>query len=201
MAKVPELNPASWLPRSWPLLVLVLLLVLAYWLEAALESSQQTAAPSSRQQPDFGLTGFTLRSYDADGSLRYEARGQSMQHHPGNKESLAEGVHVIALREGRPPWVMDARQARFDDAGSRTSLHGDVALRREAAPGLPAIQIYTDSLHYQPQEDFAETADPITIYRDADFIKSHGARAWLEDGKVQLLSRVRGRHPPRKEQH
>jgi lipopolysaccharide export system protein LptC len=120
-----------------------------------------------------------------------------MQHHPGSKDSLAEGVHVIAQREGRPPWIMDARQARFDDAGTRTSLHGDVALRREAAPGLSAMQIYTDSLHYQPQEDYAETADPITVYRDADFIKSHGARAWLEDGKVQLLSRVRGRHPPR----
>ena len=67
-------------------------------------------------------------------------------------------------------------------------------MRQEvAAPELPVV-VTTRDVRLRPKEQYAETDAPVNIARGPDTIDAIGARVFLDQGIVELLSSARGRY-------
>ncbi|MDZ7808820.1 MAG: LPS export ABC transporter periplasmic protein LptC [Arhodomonas sp.] len=91
-------------------------------------------------------------------------------------------------------WQGRAEQADLTplpDGTRLLELTGSVVLHRD--PPRP-LRLSTEVLRLEPARDYAETDRPVTLESPDSRLEGRGARAWLDEQRVELLANVRGHH-------
>ena len=69
---------------------------------------------------------------------------------------------------------------------------------RAASPDTEPMRLLTQRLRIRPEEDYAETDDPVTITRGPDRVDAVGMQAWMRKPvRIKLLAEARGHYVPR----
>jgi lipopolysaccharide export system protein LptC len=90
---------------------------------------------------------------------------------------------------------MSAERGTTKDGSKQIMLQGNVVIfRRQLSAGDLALKINTSELLVRPDESYAETDQLITITSGEHSLQSTGMKAYFNDGRVELLSRVRGKY-------
>ncbi len=143
--------------------------------------------------PDTYMEDFTTYIMGKNGKPRYELHASYMAHFSVDDHSEFTSPRFVFYRPDESQWVVSAERGIATDGSKQIVLRGNVTLfRRQSASSTSGLKIDTSELLIRPDESYAESDQLITITSGKHKLQSNGVRAYFNDGRVELLSRVRG---------
>lgn len=184
--------------REWhPLLPLVLLLAMTYWLNQQVQPLPQKQAASARpHDPDFVIQKFSAMTFNELGSPRFVLAADKVAHYPANDSTVLDEPRLTSLLPNRAPVYTSARQGEVSSSGEEVFLRGDVKAVRFATATQNELSITTDYLHVVPERDLADTDRPVTITEGRSHVQAVGMQLDNKARMYKLLSQVRGQYEP-----
>lgn len=173
------------------LLLVVLALSVGYWnIRPERFAPQTVQAPL---QPDFFMDNPRIRQLDEQGQPLYDLTSDRAAHQVGRDVTELDEPRLRYYREGeQPPWDLRARHGLVSADGEQVELSQNVIIEQQLA-GQAARRLSTPQLSVFPKRDYAETDRSVRI--DAGGVTTAtGLKAYFNDGRIELLSNVRGEH-------
>ena len=174
--------------RLLPLVLLMLLAALTFWLDHATHVDEQRHDGKGRHDPDFIVDKFTVRRYDIDGHLQHLLTAQKMLHYTDDDSTEVSGPVLHYFSNGRRTEVT-ATRAWLGPAGKELRLHDQVRVFQEATAGELPTLLTTAEMTVFPDEETARSNSPVTITQGASVINGTGLEA---DNKLRLY-KLQGR--------
>lgn len=184
-----------------PLVVMGMLALGSWWL-AHNTPTASVPAPErpARTAPDYYLTQFVVKSFDAQGLLISEVRGDKARHFPHTDILEIDAARVISNRNQR--FITGQGDRGYSNAdGSEVQLVGNARVLREAgkdAQGrdLPRLEYRGEFLHAFVRTEEIKSHKPVVVTRGADQFSGDRMNYNHIEGIVQLDGRVRVRLEP-----
>lgn len=166
------------------------------WIAQQLRSDPPRARDRGGHRPDFFLDDFALTTHDEHGRPVRQLEGARLVHYRDDDSTEIEGPEAQLLSNRGERWEARADRAWASAKGRDIRLDGEVRLHRPGNGDRPALRLRTDRLWVLPEEDYLETDHPVTLYSEDWTVEARGMRAWIRQGRLQLISHVRGTHAP-----
>jgi lipopolysaccharide export system protein LptC len=180
---------------AWaPVVLLVLLALLTFWLDYKVQPPPVRADGSSRHDPDFYVEGFAAAKMNPDGTRRYALTGVRLVHYPDDNSTELESPQLVYFDYQRAPVTMRAEQARIAQGGDDVYFTGNVQIVRDAYADNPELGMFTTYLHVVPDLEIARTDKPVTMIEGNSTASSVGLEFDNKTREIRLLSRVRAQY-------
>ena len=180
---------------AWsPAILLLLLAVLTWWLDAKVRSPQTLPGTSARGAPDFYIEGFMAVRMNPDGTRRYELAGKRLVHFESDSSSLLSSPTLLYHDYKRAPLTVSADTAELENGGENVYFRGNVRIDRPAYDRNPQLGVATNYLHVTPDEEIAKTDQPVTMVEGASTVRSVGLEFDNRTNRVKLLSQVQAHY-------
>ena len=181
--------------RLFPLVTLGLLLIVGWVLvdrAPEITPPEQTTA----DQADYFVDDFTVTATRPSGEVEYRLTASSMQHYPKAATWHFTAPHLLFYPTTGEPWRVTAEKGKAWSDGDDILLQGPVAIRRASGPVNRPMNVDTFDLHLKPNDDYAFTDRQTVLYSGGMRMTGVGARAYMDQQKLELLSQVKGRYVP-----
>jgi lipopolysaccharide export system protein LptC len=176
-----------------PLIVLALLASGSWWLVRSVPNLINPEANKPvRQEPDYRLADFSVKSFDANGRMTREVTGEKAQHFPATEDLHIEEVRIFAQNDSGARMNAQAKQGIATDDGAKVTLIGDAHAIKHSLPDRPQIELRGERLVALPDEDRVVSDDPVNITRDRDVFTANTMNFNSNTGEYVLQGRVRG---------
>ena len=181
-----------------PMVVMALLASSSWWLVRSVpELLTTTTMPPVRQEPDYRLADFSVKSFDAQGRLTREVSGDTAQHYPATEALHVEQVRIYAQSESGTQMNARAKQGIATDDGKQVTLIGDAYAIQHPHDTRPQVELRGVRLVALPDEDRLVSSDPVQITRDRDVFTAETMDFNSDTGAYVLQGRVRGTLAPK----
>lgn len=182
--------------RNWiPFVLLAALALASSWWQRSMEPPPRLLGGGG---PDSVMEGYRATMMNTEGNPRHRLWGEVLTHYPNDDSTELVAPRLLVFRPAGAPWLIASEQGRISADGELVLLNGEVRIRRDASPGEGAVAVDTRDLRVLPEEDFAETGEPAVIITDELHMAGIGMRAYLSDGRLQILEKVRSRYEKQK---
>lgn len=180
--------------RYWLLVPLLLLaIVIRDWVETTPETIEvEDTIDMQATQSDYYLEKFKSRKFDTSGNIEYEVSGQTLAHYPIDDRSEITQPSVVMHRDA-VKWKIDSTVGELKKNPAIFTLQGDVVVEREISDGAPIV-IRTEELEILTDDNQVRTSKAIEIVAETWNLRSIGLQSSLDEGKLNLLSKVTGRY-------
>ena len=184
--------------RYWlPLLPLLGLLGVTYWLDQQVRPEAAKADEAPRHDPDGVMENFSAVKMDEQGAPRFIMAAAKMRHYPDDDSTTLDAPRLTSLSSERPAIHVVARRGVLSGKGDEIFLHDDVEVLREASATRGELTLQTDYLRVVPERDWADTDHAVTILDGRNTIHAVGLEMDSRARTLKLLSQVRSVHEPR----
>ncbi len=187
-----------------PLMAMGLLALGTYWLVRSTPQLQPppAAATAPREDPDYVMERFGVRTFDAQGRLRSALQGEQARHYPHTDVLEIEDVRLRRFGDRGQVLQATARRALVNSDGSEVQLIGDVRVVREAAAdpsgaAPPPLSLRGEFLHAFLDEDRLKSHKPVELRRGQDVITADSLDYRDDLQVIELRGQVRGTLRPR----
>ncbi len=177
-------------------LAALLLAAVGYWNINPDSFSERPARPGSENAIDFYVVGAKTVQYQADGKLHYESTTAKVEHVKATDVTLLTRPDLLLYRGSELPWHVRSERGEVAPEGSEVELIDQVRVERTDAKGRPTI-LTTSRLTVFPEKEYAQTQQAVRIDAANGVTTAQGMKAYLNDGRMLLLSNVRGQHEVR----
>ncbi len=185
--------------RYWlPLLPLLGLLGVTYWLSKQVQPGPGKPDSSKRHDPDAIMENFSAVRLSEQGTPRFIMAAKKLRHYPDDDSTTLEVPRLTSLSAEQPPIHIIARQGTVSSRGDEVFLHQDVEVLREASAQREELTLHTEYLHVVPDRDWADTDRPVTIVDAHNTVHAIGLEMDNKARTLKLLSQVRSEHVPNK---
>lgn len=183
--------PRYLMTGSLVVLAVVLALAVGYWnIRPASFSPQSVQAPL---QPDFFMDNPRIRQLNEQGQPVYELTSERAAHQVGKDVTELDEPRLQYYRANeQQPWDLRARYGEVSADGERVELSQNVIIEQQLS-GQAARRLSTPALTVFPNRNYAETDRSVRI-EAAGVTTATGMQAYFNDGRIELLSNVRGEH-------
>ncbi|MDD2685335.1 MAG: LPS export ABC transporter periplasmic protein LptC [Gallionella sp.] len=183
--------------RHWlPIIPLLGLLGLTYWLNQQVQPLAVQAETGPRHDPDASMENFSAIKFDDQGHPRFLMAAKKMLHYPDDDTATLDMPRITTLSQDHPPIHTAARSGTVNNRSDEIFLTGDVEVVREASAGRSELTLQTEHLHLLPNKDWAETADPVVIFDAQMTTHAIGLEMDNKARTLKLLAQVRSIHAP-----
>ncbi len=183
--------------RYWlPLLPLLGLLGVTYWLNLQVMPEPEKPDNGVRHDPDTIMENFSAVKLNELGVPRFIMAAKKMQHYPDDDSTTLEMPRLTSLSDERPTIHTVAKSGIVSSRGDEIFLHGDVEVLREASGRQDELTLQTEYLHVVPDQDFASTDRAVTIVDARSTTHATGLEMNNKTRTLKLLSKVRSEHVP-----
>lgn len=167
------------------------------------------AVKNSEIPPDTGVISQTgliknlvLHQTNSQGELSYSASADTITQFSNGNNNFTNLSVISYNQNNSPPWQLTAPQGQTLNNNNQVVLSGGVNLFRQASGKYHQIRVETQSATLYPQENYAVTAYPITIYEPGtpNITTAIGAKAYFKTQQVMLLSQVNSIYEPQARQ-
>jgi lipopolysaccharide export system protein LptC len=172
----------NWGSALFPVTILAVLAALTFWLRYATELPEPQRDGKNRHDPDYIISGATLRKLDPAGNLQYTLKADDIRHYPDDDTTDMLKPDVVYLRPPRPPVSMSAERGHMSKDGERVDLYDNVRIFRAASGKDEAMTAVTSELTVLPDEEKAFTKEPVVITQGDSWLKGSGLQV---DNKAQ----------------
>jgi len=181
-----------------PMVVMALLASGSWWLVRSVpELLTPTTNAPVRQEPDYRLADFSVKSFDANGRLTREVAGDAAQHYPATEALHVEQVRIAAQGDSGTRMNARAKQGIATDDGKQVTLIGDAYAIQHPNDTTPQVELRGTRLVALPDEDRLVSSDPVHITRDRDVFTADTMDFNSHTGGYVLQGRVRGTLAPK----
>lgn len=183
-----------WPSQSFPIIVLLLLAGLTFWLQSTVDPG--TGAPDGkfRHDPDAIGENVVARRFDINGQIKYRLTTPYLQHFPDDDTSELKTPVLTSYRADQPPVTLTAGQAKVTAKGEIAYLWDNVRLTRPAFAGRPELVATSPNLTVHPEAGFAFTDSPVDIVQGRSWLRGVGARIDDQFTTFALHSQVKGQY-------
>jgi len=179
---------------------LALLAGLSYGLLRLVESSLREPGPTESQAPVLTVERFQAVRMNIAGKREYVVEAPRLWQLPGQGGTRIEQPVLDWYQpDGQTrEWRIQA-ESGWGAADQKTlRLEGIVTMVRTVASGKSPMTVTTRDVLIHPVERYAETAARVQVATPDGNFQAVGARAWLDQQRLELLSEVRGFYDPPK---
>ena len=181
-----------------PLFLFAMLALGSWWLVRSVpELILPRIDPQLRQDPDFRLEKFTVKSFDTSGRLTREISGQGATHFPASESLHIEGVRILAENEVGTRLTAQAKKGISREAEQQVILSGDAVAVRQADAQSPRIELRGETLTVWLEEERLVSDQPVRITHGADVFSAQTMNFDTRSGQYELQGRVRAVLPQR----
>ena len=177
-------------------IVLALLAGLTWWLAGQQQRpAHRASGPGDAREIDYYLRDLDFTTFSEQGQPARRLQAPELRHYPDDDTTELDRPRLVIYKDEGPPWRVRSETGWVSPDGERVHLRGEVVIEREAAPGVRPMHIVTRDVRVEPERDYAETDEPVTVTSREDRIDAVGMQAWLRDpGRIKFLSQVRGHY-------
>ncbi len=178
--------------RYWLIVPLLLLaIVVLDWVETTPVSIEiEDTIDMSATESDYYLEQFKTRKFDENGVIEYEVTGKTLAHYPTDDRSEITAPSLVMHRDSIQ-WTIDSNTGELTRDPDIFTLEGDVVVQRESTGASPVV-IRTNTLSILTDDNEVRTDQPIEIVSETWQLRSVGLQSSLDEGKLNLLSAVKG---------
>ena len=178
------------------LLAVALIGALGYWNVRPESFMEHQAAAESDTTIDFYVVGASAQQFQADGQLQYEMTATKLEHLKASDITLVEKPDLQLYRGTQYPWHVRSDKGEVAPEGKQVELIDNVRIARTDAQNRPTV-ITTSRATVFPDKEYAQTQQAVRIEAANGVTTAQGMKAYMNDGKIDLLSNVRGQHEVR----
>lgn len=186
--------------RYWlPLVPLIGLLGVTYWLNQQVQPEPATPDSSKRHDPDAIVENFSATRLNEQGVPSFIMAAKKMLHYPDDDSTTLEEPHITMLSAEHPAIHASSKQGTVSSKGDEIFLNDDVEVLREASAKQDLLALQTEYLHIIPDKNLTNTDRAVTIVEDHTTVHAIGMEMNSETRILKLLSQVRSDHVPNKQ--
>lgn len=184
------------LDRRTLAIVLLLLAGVAgsQWLRIVNEPTAPTMPES--HAPDYAMDDFDLTAMGSNGLPVHQLDSPFMAHYPDNDTTEFNQPHIVIYRQLAEPWHINGGHGWMSGDHSYILFGGAVRIDNPTAKADQAMRLDTHELRVLAVEEYADTDQPVTIRTQNSLTEGVGMHAYIKQGRLQLLSKVRGTYAP-----
>ena len=157
-----------------PVLLMGMLALASYWLLRA------TPAPPSAEperpvssEPDYFMRRFSVKAFDAKGTLKTEVTGAEARHYPASDKVEIDNARIRHISEQGLPTLATARLVTTNGDNTEFVLEGNAVIVREAGTDTtgktqPRLEFRGEFLHVFLEPDRIVSDRPVTLIRGTD---------------------------------
>lgn len=203
-----EISPGSKLDDAWvvrlrlamgtwlPAVVLAVLAIASgVWL-AKLGEYEPGGAKLEGHRPDVTMEQFEVTDMGEDGTPLRRLSAAYMAHFTDTQTKELTHPHLVVYKKDGEPWHVVSQRGWVSADNEELMLLGEVDIWRNYRNGKREIHIETEDLRVLPSDEYAETKLPVTISTPQSLTRGTGMRAFLGEGRVELLSDVKTTFQP-----
>jgi len=179
------------------LTLLVALAVGSAWLLHVLGTKDTETKSSAGIAPDAFMDDFTLMTMNEQGDVRYVLSAPYMEHYPHDDSSALQEPMLVVYEENSPLWYLQSESGKVSSGNKEMLMQGEARVWRNDDAGQPELEVLTRNLRIMPDSQYAESAEATTIRTPSSVTHAVGMRVYMEEQRVQLLAKVRGRYAGR----
>jgi lipopolysaccharide export system protein LptC len=181
-----------------PLIVVAMLASVSWWLVRSIPAlTSPEANKPVRQEPDYRLSDFSVKSFNATGQMTREITGKKAQHFPATENLQIEEIRIFAQNDNGSRMSAQALQGVASDDGTQVTLVGQAQTIQHAQENRPQIELRGERLVALPDEDRVLSDDPVHITRGRDVFTANTMNFNSNTGEYVLQGRVRGTLMPK----
>ena len=182
-----------------PVLLMGLLALGTWWLVRNAPMPQMAVAERALGEgPDYTMTAFSVKNFDANGRLHSEVRGAVARHYPVTDTLEVDAARLRLISPDGRLTVATADRAIANADGSEVQLFGNAIVTREPVPakaGAPAqarLEFRGEFLHAFTNTERVKSHLPVTLTRGNDRFTADRMDYDNLDQLMELSGRVRG---------
>lgn len=178
--------------RRWlPGMLLLALTAASGWLYQALQREPGAIERADRHDPDFFMTNFVTRVMDKTGSLERELSADRLDHYPDTDTNELLAPSMKLYRGPEVAWQVVSERGWVSADQDVVLLQGQVTIWQDGENGERRLEIITRDMRVLPESEYAETDQAALIRTPRGETRGVGMRAYLDRGRLELLSQVR----------
>lgn len=147
--------------------------------------------------PDYTMTTLHTRRFDETGRIVRDLKATRLDHYPDARGSLMDQPFLTVRAESGSPWLIRAKRGNSPPGEQEIFLKDDVRIDRAASARNVELALTTPAMRVVPDDDFAETAEAVSIRTPGGQTMGVGMKAYLAQEQLNLLANVRGQYEPK----
>ena len=160
------------------------------WMLYTLDFDPAVPVQEASRAPDAYMENFVTVEMDDAGKPKRRLAADSMAFHADRTIELSNPRYVLHRADGQP-WHVRSERGRVSADGGSVQLLGKVGIWRNDGSGIRDVDIRTEHVTVLPESEYGETWEPVTIRTPATTSTGVGMRAYLDEGRIELLSEAR----------
>ena len=175
---------------AWfPILLMALLAIVAYWLSDVIQRSSERPATIDHE-PDYRIYQFQVRNFSKTGYLSNILHGQSITHYADDKTAtIDQPVLFYRASQEKPAYRASAQKGLANENLREITLSENVRIIRQPLDGI-STTLYTNQIQYNDKTGIAFTKDPVTIVSGNNRFTANQLTAYTQDDKLELQGAV-----------
>jgi lipopolysaccharide export system protein LptC len=131
-----------------------------------------------------------------DGRLQYEMTSDKVEHLKASEVTLLTNPDLNMFRGTEFPWHVQSEHGEVNPDGTQVELIDSVRITRFDEKNRRTL-ITTTRMTVFPQQQYAQTDQPVSIDGAGGVSTGIGMKAYLKESRIHLLSNVRGQYEAR----
>lgn len=176
--------------------IAALLVAVGYWNISPESFLEKPVAQVDENAIDYYAINAHSVQYLPDGKVQYEMTADKVEHLKSSEITLVTTPDLHMYRGTQYPWHVQSVRAEVNPDGSEVELIDKVRVARTDEKQRETI-ITTTRMTVFPQKQYAQTEQAVRIDGAGGTTTGNGMKAYLKDGRMDLLSNVRGQYEAR----
>ena len=177
--------------RLFPMLLMLTLALLTFWLERLTQEEPAPQAPR-RHDADFIIEGFTLTAFGESGAPVTTLSAAKMTHYPDDGSTDLVAPRAVQTRPGEPRLRLSAERGTLTQDGNELLLYDNVLLARDGATGAEESQLRSSFLHFVAPRSLVRTDREVEYVAPGRTLRARGMEYDNATGQLVLYAQVRG---------
>jgi len=182
--------------RLFPLLLMLTLALLTFWLERLVRVEPQPQA-QRRHDPDYAIERFTLIEYSREGVPVSTLSAAKMVHFPDDGSTELVGPRAVQTRPGQARLTLSADRGTLTQDGSEMLLYDNVVMLRASLAGQTGGELRSSFLHVISARSLVRSDREVWIAEQGRSIVARGMEYDNQTRQLALHAQVRGVYDPK----
>ncbi|MCD5993299.1 LPS export ABC transporter periplasmic protein LptC [Pseudomonas sp. CDFA 602] len=174
----------------------LLLAAVGYWNISPESFMDQPVATVDESAIDYYAINAHSIQYLPDGKMQYDMTADKVEHLKATDVTLLTTPDLQMYRGTVFPWHVQSKRGEVSPGGDHVELIDDVRVARTDEKQRTTI-ITSSRMTVFPQKQYAQTEQVVRIDGAGGVTTAKGMKAYLNDGRMDLLSNVRGQYEAR----
>jgi lipopolysaccharide export system protein LptC len=181
----------------FPLLLMLALAGLTFWLERTVREEEGVHPSLRRHDPDYVVDNLMYTRLNAQGAVESTLAAAKMLHYPDDDSTDLVAPRVVQTKPSEPRVTVTADRGSMSQDGEEVFLYDNVLVVRDGAADRSETRMRTTFLHVARGGSVISTDRDIVITEETRVLSGRGMEYRNDSKELFLRERVRGRFEPK----